>query len=832
MQYESNSSTPNVNGPRPRRAPGKILIALLTVALIASSCAGGSGTEEPSVGETTTEPDAKDDEVLSGNQGGSGDTTSGRITAVWVPSSVGLADFVEIALEEAGIEVLVIEDKAVYSATEAMATAALRDGQAALVPSTIGARLVEAGATVHATLFESDDPTEATSQLGLWLVADLTANNEAATTRAEELVVDLAQTSTTSAHVDAIGETLEFVSDEADALADSKRQSLVFDTTGAIVEELAGAYGRRAGASVGIRTVAKVAGPVASVLDFLWTMRDFTIKAMDAIDAESQARISAYDQGMTAVAMLSDAHTRLCALEAPIITGELSQTNAEEIIDLMSRAGRRAVTLANATVQQLEDFGDDTNAAQIAQLVEARDDQLQKKLVEMLRLVRDRAAEPAVVIVSEPVTSILSPVISKASTDSEIAKALDGIFSPPNPANETTHSNGLLKSTSDGETDIFRHGQLWVATSPGGPGLNTLFPCGTGDGVTVVCGDSPADTGVFTVVVAEYGAAVPLGPTDKLYQYGFVFDTTGDPADNYLAGPSFPNDVFDNTDTWYEVNGGPGGLSLKVTDASTFASLPSGARAAMRGSAIAVFIPQDEIGGGPDHPAVPYRATAFWHLGDFGINPPNEYNLDADPPVHQPLFLPSEIVKLDGPSSAGGPPFDPARIDGTRNALASGFAMFTPQTPAADDPSVLAEEDACWANQWFADEPTQLGERRLSFAYDTSLIDIRITEHDSDSAARGSARFRNFGESVRCRHALLTSATGSVDLVDMTIFESNHGSFVRTDLDLGGSPLQSSSGAFNHGQVTIRFSVTGSGDTTMVTDEVIRVVDDYLTTTP
>jgi hypothetical protein len=40
----------------------------------------------------------------------------------------------------------------------------------------------------------------------------------------------------------------------------------------------------------------------------------------------------------------------------------------------------------------------------------------------------------------------------------------------------------------------------------------------------------------------------------------------------------------------------------------------------------------------------PYRATAFWHLGDYGFNPPFSWNADVQPPVGEPLLEPAHVV--------------------------------------------------------------------------------------------------------------------------------------------------------------------------------------------
>ena len=78
--------------------------------------------------------------------------------------------------------------------------------------------------------------------------------------------------------------------------------------------------------------------------------------------------------------------------------------------------------------------------------------------------------------------------------------------------------------------------------------------CGsTGDGASLVlC----AGTGAFpdsahflaATIVAE---AVPLTDPTYSHQYGFVFDGDDNASNNYVAGSSYPNDFFQDTDRWY-----------------------------------------------------------------------------------------------------------------------------------------------------------------------------------------------------------------------------------------------------------------------------------------
>jgi len=813
----------------------KIAILGMALALVAAGCGGGEGDQaenEP----TSTTANPNDEQVLSGEPSDNNDETtrSTAISAVWVPSSLALSEFIEVELAEDGIDLAVTEQNATYDEIETKAQAALNNGEAVLVPATIGARLAGAGAGVAARLFESSDAADAVSQLGVWLLAPPEKNEEVSFQPGEPAVrtvaVELAQPGPSSgADINVVGEVLTIAGEEADAVLDSKIQTAVFETGAAVVQELAEKYGTRAGGSVGARTIAKAAGPVASVLDFMYTMYQFEEAASEMIEAESRARSSSYETGMTAVAMLSDAHRRLCALKTPLNSGNLDPADAQELIDGLTRSARRAVGVGNQTVTDMNEFGDEANAAQIAQLIESRNATLLAKIIEMTNLATERAElVSSSTIVSGPITSALTSVLSNESANQAIGGALQVLFGNPEPGNQSVHSNGVLTVQSAGNTDIIRNGQFTFEPGDGGPGMDTLFPCGAGNDGLILCGASAPDQGQFVVVLTEFDGPLPTGPTDRYYQYGVVFDRNDDPIDNYRAGSSFPSDTWDNTDYWVEIAGGPAGMSLTVTDATTSSRVETGARAVISGNTLVVLMPLAEIGGGPNDPAVPFRSTSFWHVGDFGLDPPNEFNIDALPAVGMSLALPGETVLLTGPSGSPRPLFDEKRLNDTLDSIAAGLSGFQPETPSVDDPAVLNNEDACWASAQVFGDPTELGRGQLAFSYAGTLVNIRVTVHDSESAARGSARFRHLSVNSGCRDALISSVGGADDVLTETTFEDSRGSVRRTNFTIDGNPFESMSGAFYHGELTVRYSLTGLGDTSMVAEQILSAVQDAL----
>ena len=94
---------------------------------------------------------------------------------------------------------------------------------------------------------------------------------------------------------------------------------------------------------------------------------------------------------------------------------------------------------------------------------------------------------------------------------------------------------------------------------------------------------------------------------------------------------SSPADTFDNTDLWFQLQYDPAvGWTLDVIDATggELTTIPSRARVIMRDDHLVLLIPRDELDA-----IAPHRFTSFRHLGDFGMLPPFDFNIDAEPSV-------------------------------------------------------------------------------------------------------------------------------------------------------------------------------------------------------
>src|SRR5690606_11829358 len=96
--------------------------------------------------------------------------------------------------------------------------------------------------------------------------------------------------------------------------------------------------------------------------------------------------------------------------------------------------------------------------------------------------------------------------------------------------------------------------------------------------------------------------------------------------------PPYTNDFLGGTDLWFEANRSASGTwSLKATDASQsgFPAVTTQARIVIRGDAMAFVAPASEFA--EMRPA--FRLSAFRHTGDYGLNPPYDWDGSVFPSV-------------------------------------------------------------------------------------------------------------------------------------------------------------------------------------------------------
>jgi hypothetical protein len=173
---------------------------------------------------------------------------------------------------------------------------------------------------------------------------------------------------------------------------------------------------------------------------------------------------------------------------------------------------------------------------------------------------------------------------------------------------------------------------------------NSVLECGTtrDDGTITVCPTGVLDVleGDVFVVTSSLAGPLPSAGNDDGHHfiYSVVFDSDGDPTNDWQFNVPFDWDYFRDTDRWYQLMWNPStsAWSLTVTQVDgTQATAPSASavRAALNGDTITWFIPATEL------PAAQpgYRVTAFGHDGAYSASDRGGDVSGADPT--EPLTL-------------------------------------------------------------------------------------------------------------------------------------------------------------------------------------------------
>lgn len=809
---------------------------LLLVSLIATACSGGGDTDSSSDG-----PDGTQDEPgneLSGDDLQTPETTapandSATPVSVWVPSSLALKNFVEVAVSDAPSDIGVIEEPATYDATAAAAAVALANGHLALVPSTIGLDLVDDGSAVFVgRIFEDEDPAVAARQLGAWLLTSPDSGIVGArTTNSTQGTVTLVafRRAETTPSPEA-QEVIDFIGAEEQEAMDSFVKSGTIKAGKEIIETAVTSYGAKGGAGVALRGVAKAAGPVASVLDFLKTVHDFTEAKIEVIEAESNAMISLYDSGMAATGIISDATTRMHDLELALVTGEVSPEDALELVSTLQNSIGRTSNIATDSATDLEELGNEVGAAQILQLRRSNFDTFVEQTGEVFDEIDAQSAKSNTDDDADAYDTIFH-VRSDGKPVGGLEEAAEFLVQTGS-GNESRHSNGELTVTSEGETDLLGVGQMLWAPAAGGASLASMLQCGQHDSTHTVCGGRAYDSD-YLAVVALLDGDIDFN-SDKLYQFGFVFDRDGNPINNFAAGGDFPFDTWDQSDIRYGLTIDEAGPQLAVTEGPNFSPVDSGAKIHIDGNVILGFLPRDEVGGGPTDPLVPMRVTTFWHFGDFGMGPDEAFNIDLFPVVPEPYWTPDEAIFFEGPPAL---PNGDATVlipdqlvaetfDTHRNGFASGFSAFGPGSVTPDDPTPMQGLDQCFANEYFFHNPTVQILEREAFVQDDVSIQVRYEGHDSEAAARGAFGFSAGPVSNGCRSALLSDVGANVEDLNRIVEDEM---FVVDRFALGGTADGLSLDVYSGYVDTTYIQVTTTGPPS---DEVADIITEAFATIP
>jgi hypothetical protein len=148
---------------------------------------------------------------------------------------------------------------------------------------------------------------------------------------------------------------------------------------------------------------------------------------------------------------------------------------------------------------------------------------------------------------------------------------------------------------------------------------DSVYECGAIDPL-VVCStgllEMPA--GEILVVAVEHADIVPTASTERSYIYSLVFDSDGDPANDWQFNPPFDWDFFIGADRWYQAvyshSSGQWLLDVQQVSAEGIPEPePSAVRVVIQDEWVVWFVPSSEL---PDFPGR-LRAVAFAHDGRF-----------------------------------------------------------------------------------------------------------------------------------------------------------------------------------------------------------------------
>ena len=187
------------------------------------------------------------------------------------------------------------------------------------------------------------------------------------------------------------------------------------------------------------------------------------------------------------------------------------------------------------------------------------------------------------------------------------------------------------------------------------------YPCGLhGQGRTLCQGSGTTlMQGEYVITFGVMNGDFPAADPTSFYEYGFVFDADGNPGNNFVADPNFPNDFFQATDRWYTFGRSPSqnwGLGARTAINNNIQPVTTGARLVMIEQTAILIVPRSEFGV-PD-PAV--RFTGFRHDGRFGFNG-SPWSGDVQRPADLPLYdLPvADLPEIEPPPAR--PPGGAAR---------------------------------------------------------------------------------------------------------------------------------------------------------------------------
>lgn len=201
---------------------------------------------------------------------------------------------------------------------------------------------------------------------------------------------------------------------------------------------------------------------------------------------------------------------------------------------------------------------------------------------------------------NDEIVAVLSAALADGRLDFMYSRS-DTVPGNGGPDIDLIHNDGFETSANDAQRNALF--------------ANTIFPCGAGpEGMITACDGyfEPGTIGPDGIVVLVTAFDAPVAGESWRYVYSAVFDSDGDPANNFQASGSFDWDQYQNTDRWWVLDVFEGVPQLGRFDGSFGASTQTGARVVIADNAIVWFIPRIELGSDPT-----WRATSFRHDGSY-----------------------------------------------------------------------------------------------------------------------------------------------------------------------------------------------------------------------
>ena len=228
-------------------------------------------------------------------------------------------------------------------------------------------------------------------------------------------------------------------------------------------------------------------------------------------------------------------------------------------------------------------------------------DEFAHALVNFLFITQVVAHVPAAVVVTRPSVEVpVEAVIVDERTAlwlelgaSLYGEALDN-------AGDLFHGDpGITAVRFDPTIDIRRWGvgvvELADPTARELFGPDGAFPCGSADPV-VACGADGVSAGSYLLVWIALLEPVPLDDAEFVRSYWAVFQD-GDPGNDWVALPQFPNDVLDGSDTHYRLEATPDGWVLARTFGPQLEPMRTTGAAMILEDIVVFLIPEQELPG-------------------------------------------------------------------------------------------------------------------------------------------------------------------------------------------------------------------------------------------